>query len=185
VEPAKVNAVLEPLEWSATDSAMAVRLLDTIGASWMSQAICVAAELQIPDLSANGSQTLDELVIKTQCPHASLHRLLRGLASLGICSEQRDASCSLTLLGRGTRCHHPRQLPPCDVEAGEAGAHLEDDAGASEGFAVRTRARPDRSQHARWLGRTRADGSGVCRPARFDRIKSGNGPAGRPGVHID
>lgn len=99
MEPAKVNAVLEPLESSTTDSAMAVRLLDMIGASWMSQAICVAAELHIPDLLANGAQTLDELVIKTQCPRASLHRLLRGLASLGICFEQGDASYSLAPMG--------------------------------------------------------------------------------------
>lgn len=99
MELSKVSAVLEPLESSTTDSATAVRLLDMIGASWMSQAICVAAELHIPDLLANGSQTLDELVIQTQCPRASLHRLLRGLASLGICFEQRDASYSLTPMG--------------------------------------------------------------------------------------
>ncbi len=81
------------------DSAMAADLLDMIGASWMSQAICVAAELHIPDLLANGSLTIDELAIRTQCSPGSLGRLLRALASLGICIEQADKCFALSPMG--------------------------------------------------------------------------------------
>lgn len=92
-----------PPELSVADSVRAASLLDMIGASWMSQAICVAAELHIPDLLANGSQTIDELAVTTQCSRASLHRLLRALASLGICIEQGDGFFALGPMGSHLR----------------------------------------------------------------------------------
>ena len=79
-----------------TETAMADRLLDMIGASWMSQAICVAAELNLPDLLAEQAQTAGQLAAATQCSQDALYRLLRGLASLGICIEQEDGAFALT-----------------------------------------------------------------------------------------
>jgi hypothetical protein len=81
------------------DTTTAVQLLDMIGASWMSQAICVAAELRIPDLLANGPRTASALAADTQCAPEALHRLLRGLATLGICSEEPDGTYALTSMG--------------------------------------------------------------------------------------
>ena len=48
-------------EASATSATLATRVFDLIGASWMSQAICTAAELRIPELIAGGIQSIDEL----------------------------------------------------------------------------------------------------------------------------
>lgn len=77
----------------------AAKLLGMIGASWMSQAVCVAAELRVADLLAGGSRNTDELARATNCQPASLHRLMRALASLGLCAEQEDGSFELTPAG--------------------------------------------------------------------------------------
>ena len=83
----------------AADMGMATRLLDMIGASWMSQAICVAAELEIPDRLARGSQRVEELAVATRCQPESLFRFMRALASLGICVEREDGTFGLTSMG--------------------------------------------------------------------------------------
>ena len=62
-----------------------------IEASWMTQAIAVAAELGLADLLASGPKSVSELASITSTHAPSLHRLLRGLASLDICAEEQDA----------------------------------------------------------------------------------------------
>lgn len=96
---AKQDTVPEFPDTSTAVSAMTVRLLDMIGASWMSQAICVAAELRIPDLLAERPQSAEELATVTQCCREPLYRLLRALTSIGICEEQEDKSFALTPMG--------------------------------------------------------------------------------------
>jgi hypothetical protein len=85
----------------------AVELLGMISANWMSQAICVAAELQIPDFLAGGPRHVDDLARMTECDVGSLNRLMRALSSLGICNEIGDGFFELTaagaLLRRGQR----------------------------------------------------------------------------------
>lgn len=80
-------------------TATAAHLLNMIGASWMSQAICVAAELELPELLARGPRTLHDLAIAAGCAPDSLFRLLRALASLGICAEEQDGTFALTSTG--------------------------------------------------------------------------------------
>jgi orsellinic acid C2-O-methyltransferase len=75
------------------------RLLEMIGASWMSQTICVAAELRIADLLENGRKNIDDLARATRCQRASLHRLMRALASLGLCAEHAEEFFELTAAG--------------------------------------------------------------------------------------
>lgn len=90
--------------------AAAASVIEMISASWMSQAICTAAELGIADQLASGASRVDDLAHRTQTHPASLRRLLRALASLGLCIEcdngtfelsatgallRTDASCSL------------------------------------------------------------------------------------------
>lgn len=89
-----VNKVAAPPAQS-----MAARLLEMIGASWMSQAICVAAELGLADLLTPGSRTADDLARATGCERTSVHRLLRALASIGVCTEQEDGSFALAPMG--------------------------------------------------------------------------------------
>ncbi len=63
---------------------------------WVSQSIFVAAKLKIPDHLASGPKTVAELAISTATHTRSLYRLLRALASLGICFEEKDGRFSQT-----------------------------------------------------------------------------------------
>jgi len=65
----------------------------------MSQAVSVAAELEIADLLANGRLHVDELARATASHAPSLHRLLRALASLALCTEKEDGSFVLAPMG--------------------------------------------------------------------------------------
>ncbi len=76
-----------------------LQLLDMIGASWMSQVICVACELQLPDLLDEKPQTVSALATAARCAESSLQRLLHGLVSLGLCTEQADGRYQLTARG--------------------------------------------------------------------------------------
>lgn len=48
----------------------AARLLEMIGASWMSQAVCSAVELRLAELLANGAQDTADLARATDCDPA-------------------------------------------------------------------------------------------------------------------
>ena len=65
----------------------------------MSQAACAAAELGLADLLANGPRHAEELARAVDCHAPSLHRLLRALASVGLCTEREDGAFALTALG--------------------------------------------------------------------------------------
>ncbi len=82
-----------------SDLPSASKLLDIIGGSWMSQAVYVAAELRIADLLAGGPRRVDELAKAAECHAPSLRRLMRGLATLGICVEREDGRFDLTPMG--------------------------------------------------------------------------------------
>jgi hypothetical protein len=59
-------------------------MLHLISGFHVARALYVAAKLGLADLLANGSQTCDELSVATQTDAASLHRLVRVLASAGV-----------------------------------------------------------------------------------------------------
>src|SRR5882672_8213576 len=103
-----MSARLETFDRS--DPPGASKLLDIIGGSWMSQAIYVAAELRIADLLAGGRRRVDELAEAAGCHPPSLARLMRGLASLGICVEGEDGPFELTPMGALLRSDAPNSL---------------------------------------------------------------------------
>ena len=74
-------------------------LMVLVSAAPMSQAVCVAAELRLPDLLAHGPRTVGELAQATGSHAPSLHRLLRALASVGVCEECDDGSFVLGNMG--------------------------------------------------------------------------------------
>jgi hypothetical protein len=102
--------MMERNEPPATSATLATRVFDLIGASWMSQAICTAAELRIPELIADGNQSVDELARAAHCHRESLQRLLRGLATLGLCIEAEDGSFALTPSGSLLRADDPSSV---------------------------------------------------------------------------
>jgi len=78
----------------------AERIMRLATGAVMMQAVAVAAELDLADLLASGPLPVADLSHATGCPEGPLRRLLRSLASMGLC-EQRDGDCfSLTSAGR-------------------------------------------------------------------------------------
>src|SRR2546421_2575291 len=64
----------------------------------LSRAICAAAVLGIPDLLANGPESLEVLADRSGAHAPSLRRLLRALAVFGIFAEGEDGNFELTPL---------------------------------------------------------------------------------------
>jgi hypothetical protein len=91
-----------------------------INAAWMSQAIFVAARLGIADRLADGPRTSDELAAAVGAHGDALYRLLRGLASLGLCRESDGRLFQLTPLGGWLRSEGPRSLRAWALFWGEA-----------------------------------------------------------------
>lgn len=75
------------------------KLLGLVNSGGMSQALSVAAELGIADLLAAGPKDIDALAAAAGCQAASLHRLMRALASIDLFQEREDGSFALTALG--------------------------------------------------------------------------------------
>jgi hypothetical protein len=68
-----------------------------------SRVVCVAAELGLADLLAEGAQTSETLAARTRTHAPSLHRLLQALTSLGVLDEIEPRHFRLTALGARLR----------------------------------------------------------------------------------
>ena len=78
----------------------------------LSQAIHVAAVLNIADLLASGPMTSSELAIATGTHSETLYRLLRALASIGVLHEHEKRYFALTPVGTLLRADVPDTLAP-------------------------------------------------------------------------
>lgn len=94
----------------ARDLRNASEFLDRICNGILLPAAYVAAELRLADLLANGSRNVDELAGETGSHAPSLHRLLRALASLDLCTECEDRTFALTSMGSPLRKDAPGSL---------------------------------------------------------------------------
>ena len=74
---------------------------------WVSQALYVAAKLKLADRLKEGPRTADELAGATGTHAASLYRLLRGLASVGVFAEDDRHRFALTPLAECLRSDVP------------------------------------------------------------------------------
>jgi len=75
-----------------------------------SQAIYVAAKLGLADLIGDAPRTVKELATETKTHAASLRRLLRALASLGIFAEDANGDFNNTPLSLTLRSDDPRSM---------------------------------------------------------------------------
>ena len=75
------------------------RLLDLINANWTTQAIGVAAALDLPRRLGALPQRSEALAAAARLHEPSLKRLLQALASLGLCAQRDDGCFALTPLG--------------------------------------------------------------------------------------
>ena len=73
-----------------------VTLLQMMTGYWVSQALYVAAKLGVADLLANGPRPVEDLAVTTQTDAASLRRVLRALASVGVFTEASPGAFALS-----------------------------------------------------------------------------------------
>ncbi|MDM0049732.1 methyltransferase [Variovorax sp. J22R115] len=85
-------------------------LLALINANWTTQAVRAACELDIPGHLVQGNCSLDQLAGATGCHAPSLRRLLRALATLGLCVETDAGQFGLAPMGRLLCDHDPQSL---------------------------------------------------------------------------
>lgn len=72
-----------------------------------SRALCAAARLGVADALGDDERTLEQLAILCEAEPASLHRLLRALASFGVVAETKPARFVLTPFGKPLRKDAP------------------------------------------------------------------------------
>ncbi|WP_060572843.1 MULTISPECIES: methyltransferase [unclassified Pseudonocardia] len=85
----------------------ATRLIGMVQAHWTTDAICAAAELGVMDVLARGPAGVDELAAETGAHPPTLDRLLRALATLGLCAREPDGRWADTELGGALRRDAP------------------------------------------------------------------------------
>jgi SAM-dependent methyltransferase len=88
----------------------ASELIRLVNSGPMTQALCVAAELHIPDLLTAGPKHTEVLAEATSTHAPSLHRLMRALTTLDICVEREDGSFGLTATGSVLCADAPNSL---------------------------------------------------------------------------
>ena len=93
-------------------------MLQMIPGFWVSRAICVAAELCIPDLLKlkDGPIRSEELARAAGAHAPSHYRVLRALTSVGIFAEDDRQRFALTPLGHTLRSHVPGSLRLLAIE---------------------------------------------------------------------
>jgi hypothetical protein len=75
-------------------------LTQLIFGKWVSMAVSVAAKLRLADKLADGPKSIAELAAETKSHAASLFRLMRGLASVGLFSSDARGRFQLTEVGQ-------------------------------------------------------------------------------------
>jgi len=95
----------------------------------LSAALAVAADLGVSDELASGPRSIADLAASASVDQATLYRLMRALATVGVYDEQEDGRFALTPLGEGLRSDVPGSLRPlartlADPATWAAWAHL-------------------------------------------------------------
>jgi hypothetical protein len=96
------------------------QLMHLISGYWVSQAIFVAAELGIADLLGRNPRSVEDLADQTGAHAASLYRVLRALASVGIFTEPAPRRFALTAMGALLKSDMPGNLRAFSRFQGEA-----------------------------------------------------------------
>jgi hypothetical protein len=77
-----------------------------------SRALTVAAELGIADLLADGPRPVSQIAASAEAHEATLYRVLRALASIGVFHEAPGRVFALTPMGELLRSDHPLSARP-------------------------------------------------------------------------
>ncbi len=98
-----------------------VALLELATGAWVSQAISVAARLNVADHIGHSSMESDELAKLCSCQPQSLYRLLRALTVVGVLTEEEGRKFRLTTIGHCLREDHPRSMKYMITHIGRVG----------------------------------------------------------------
>ncbi len=85
-------------------------LMQLIAGKWVSQAVCVAAELGIADLLKDGARSSADLALAVDANAEGLYRLLRALSNVDLLHEGAGRTFQLTELGQFLRSDAPGSL---------------------------------------------------------------------------
>ena len=80
-----------------------VKLSRLIMSTWVPQAIHTAAVLKLPDALAPGPRSSDDVAREVGAPADQVHRLLRALVVLELCTQEDDGRFALTPMGEYLR----------------------------------------------------------------------------------
>ncbi len=95
------------------------RLSQMATGAWLTQMVYVAAKLEIADHLAKGSRTVTDLAAAVNVQAGPLHRLLRGLASVGVFVEGEPQQFALNPAAEFLRDDHPQSVRPLVIMTGE------------------------------------------------------------------
>jgi SAM-dependent methyltransferase len=99
---------------------MRCRWLQTLLNGYRSTALLyLAAKLDLADLLASGPRSSADLAQSLGAHLPSLHRVLRGLVTLGVCSEKEDGRFGLTALGTCLQSERPGSVRGSAILCGE------------------------------------------------------------------
>jgi hypothetical protein len=93
------------MPWSARE-----QLTQMVTGCWVTQMLYVAAKLELADRLADRPRLVSELAQETGSHEASLYRLLRALASVGVFAEGADQHFQMTEMAEFLRTGHPQSL---------------------------------------------------------------------------
>ncbi len=96
------------------------QLMQMISGYWIAQSISAVAKLGIADLLKENPKSCDELATITNSNSSALYRLMRGLAGVGIFSENAEQQFSLTPLAEYLCTDHPQSLKATSIMLGES-----------------------------------------------------------------
>jgi hypothetical protein len=92
---------------STPELPLPVRLSRMIMSTWVPQAIHAAAALKVPDALGGGPRASDEVARDVGAPADQVHRLLRALVVLELCTQGDDGRFALTPMGDYLRSDAP------------------------------------------------------------------------------
>src|SRR5436305_11817134 len=81
-------------------------LFQMVIGKWISQALGTVVELGVPDQLAKGARRCSDIARAAKVSEDGLYRLLRALASVGVCRETGDRAFKLTPMGQLLRRDH-------------------------------------------------------------------------------
>nr|AHE14504.1 EspM-like O-methyltransferase [uncultured bacterium] len=84
-----------------------LRLAEGLGAARLLQ---LAVEFDVATLLADGPRAVEELAAPMSVQPQALHRLLRTLGAIGVCTEPAPGRFALTEMGERLRADHPQSL---------------------------------------------------------------------------